>query len=160
MKQILIVSTIILVCIATIFIHLLYLNRIVLLPNWWIRYLESSQNLIEMQIPTEKLTKDHLYYKLINNSDYSYGYGWGHKFFIRDGLIWRLVTHEGIGISSFISWDSPVILHSNSYVDVRKNLSSFDHLPYGEYVIIKDIFKSFYRTRLIAVGRFTLESDS
>lgn len=159
-KQIIFVFIIVIVCIATIILHMFYFYRNPSLPNWYIRYLESSQSLIEMQIPTESLTRDHLYFRLINNTDCLYVYGWGHQFFIRDRHRWRPVAPEGIGIDRFFFFDIGLVLHPNSYSDIGKNLANYSCLPYGEYAIIKEVTHYVDRTRLNVVGRFTLEPDS
>ena len=102
MKQILNFFFIVLVSIVIVFLYIVYTYGSYSLPNWQIRYWELSQDFIEIQIPTESLTRDHLYFKLINNTDYLYLYGSTNQFFIRDGIRWRTVTHRGIGANDFV----------------------------------------------------------
>ena len=152
-KQTIVISVIVLVCITGIIFHMMYFYRNPSLPNWWIKHLESSQNLIELQIVTESITRDHLYFRLINNTDCLYAHGRGHEFLFRDGNRWRSVTN------SWFTFDVRILLHPNTYSEFDKYLSFYGYLPDGEYAIMKEVIHDTDGTRLNVVGRFILRGE-
>lgn len=119
------------------------------------KILLEEQNLLEIRIDHESLTRERLPYKLINNTDTYYQYH-GHAYIYRKyRSCWRLVEfyNEPV-IASFI-----FPLPPNSYVRHTFDLYRiFGTLPVGEYKLIKNnVYRFSPRNSVWLVDGFILE---
>ena len=130
-------------------------------------YLMSSQTLVEMYIPQESVSREILYFKLINNSEYVFE--WGFTGPSSPQLYWRSFGHWRRMSRTEGGFHLAIGLPSNTYVVERMGLLGYRQLPAGEYRLVMTVFLSrcfgnagafengiLFENGITVVGTFTL----